>query len=140
MVMIKHKTIILLTVLMCFSSMSSSFMVMCHGSDDHIVVEPVGHNHCDRQESCETGNQNDLTGSVIALANDHDHCKDTVAISSFIVSLRKNFKLSTHKVFAANLCSKSVSIPATSFFRHLAIRSHELSSFFAPLRTVILLA
>ena len=138
--MLKQKVTILLIGLMCMNAISGLFTVRCQGFDGHIAVEPVWHDHCDRHQSSQTGNQNDLTGSVIALANDHDHCKDTVAISSFFVPLQKNIKLSTHKVLTAKLCSKLVSIPAACFFGHLTAQGHELSSFYAPLRTVIFLA
>ena len=105
--MLKQKVTILFIGLMCFNLVSGFLTVMCHGSDGHVAMEPVGHNHCERQESCETGNQNDFTVSVIAAANNHDHCKDTIAISNFIVPVRKNFKLSTHRIFTANLFLKS---------------------------------
>ena len=136
----KQKMIILLIGLTCFSSVSSFFTVICHDSDGHIAVEPVAHNHCECPESGKVSNQDRNAGLAIDSCNCHGHCTDTTATPNYIVSARKNVKPSTHKVFTANLTLKSISAHTAFFFKHMAVQSYELSSFYAPLRTVILLS
>jgi hypothetical protein len=63
-----------------------------------------------------------------------------MAASDLVVPARKNVKLSLQRVIAANIFLKSISARTTSFFGYTAARRNELSSFFAPLRTIILLA
>ena len=138
----KQKITLLLIGLMCFSSISGFFTVICHGSDGHVAVEPVVHNHCECSESGENGHRDRPAGTAIESSGDHDHehCTDTIAASNYIVSARKNLKLSAQKVFMAILSPKSVSTHTLSVFGHPVVQSHESFSFFAPLRTIILLA
>lgn len=137
--MLKQKVTILLIGLMCFSSVSGFFTVICHGSDGHIALEHVFHNHCECPEFGETGNQNTFNGIAIDVSRDHDHCKDTIATSNFFISKRKNSKLLTLKVFTTNFPLKSVSPYITSPPGYLFMKLDALSSFFTPLRTLILL-
>lgn len=136
--MLNQKTTILLLGLMCFSSVSGFYTVICLGSDGHIKVEAATHNHCPCPESGEIANQ--VVRPAIAPSISHGHCKDTLLISNYVLPARKNIKLSLHNVFTAHFFLKSISLQTTSTFGHMAVRSNELSSFFAPLRTVILLA
>ena len=139
-VMLKQKVTILLIGFMCFSSVSGFFTVICHGSDGHIAVEPVDHNHCQCPETAQTGHRDKFSWAAIGSSADHDHCVDSIATSNIIIPARKNVRLSTHKVSTANLALKSNSTSSTSFFGHWAARGYDFSSFFTPLRSVILLA
>jgi len=135
----KQKVTILLIGIVFLSPLSGFLTVICHGSDGHIAVEPLVHNHCECPEIGEAEHQDKIAGSSIESAADHGHCKDSIATSGLIFSTRKNVKTSIYKVFSANLFLKSNSTLSRSFFGYLSTRSHELSSFFTPLRTIILL-
>ena len=139
-IMIKQKVTILLTGLICFSSFSGLFTVVCHGFDGHVAVEAVGHDHCGCSEAGGNGNQREVLGAGVGLSTGHGHCRDTVAVSNFIVPAGKNIKLSPVKAFTVNHFLNSISTQATSFFGYRAAGSGEFSSFFEPLRTIILLA
>lgn len=138
-IMLNQKVTILLTGLMCFSSVSGFFTVMCHGSDGHIALEPFVHNHCECSEHSERSHQDTFAGTVIGSSATHDHCTDTIAASNMLIPVRKNVRLSLNDVFTANFFLKPKSIQTTSFLRCSGARSHELYSFFVPLRTIILL-
>ena len=140
MVMVRYKTIILLVALMSVSSATGTFTAICHGSDGHIAVEPLVHNHCECPEAGEADSQDEFAGGSIGSDTDHGHCKDSIATSNFIFSIRKNLKTSIYKVFTANLFLKSISMHNRSFLGYMAGRNDEFSSFYAPLRTVILLS
>ena len=137
MIKIKDKIITLLIALICVSPINGLFTVICYGSDGHITVEPILHNHCDCHESEGGSHQKD---SSIAFSSDHSHCKDTLAASGVVISVRKNIKTQLAKVLVQSLYQKSISNHITSFSRHPLLWNTELSSFFTPLRTVILLA
>ena len=139
-VMLKRKMTILLLGLMCFSSISGFFTVICYGSDGRVTVAPIVHNHCKCSKTAENADQDNFDGTAIGSYNGHGHCKDTLLTSSFIVPTRKNIKLSPCRVFTANIFLKSISTHATSFSVYSVLQSNELSSFFVPLRTVIILA
>jgi hypothetical protein len=125
---------------MSVSSTGGAFTAICHGSDGHIAVEPLLHNHCECPGTGEAVDQDKVAGSSIESAADHGHCRDSIAASNFIFSIRKNVKTSIHNVFSANIFLKSDSTHSKSFFGYLSAQNHDLSSFFTPLRTVILLA
>ena len=133
---------LLLIGLMCFSSVSGFFTVICHGSDGHVAVEPVVHNHCECSESGESDHRNRPAGTAIESSGDHNHkhCTDTIAADNYIVSARKNIKLSTHNVFTAMVFSKTIPSRPLSVSGRQATQGDEYVSFFAPLRTVILLS
>jgi len=138
--MIKHKIIILLSVSICFSHVNGLFTVICHGANGHIAVEPVSHNHCECHESDGSGHQKEISESGIDLSSEHSHCKDTLAASGVVFSVRKNTKTQLDKVFVQGLYQKSISNHMISSFRYPLLWNTELSSFFTPLRTVIILA
>jgi hypothetical protein len=139
-IMLKQKVTIMLTGLMFFSSISGFFTVICYGSDGHIAVEPLVHNHCECPEPDKSSHQKDSSEHCAGFSSDHGHCKDTPAMSSVVISVRKNNKLRLVKVFVQGLYQKSVSNHIKSSFSYLLSWDTELSSFFTPLRTVILLA
>lgn len=138
--MMKHKIIILLSVSMCFSPVNGLFMVICHGANGHIAVEPVFHNHCDCHEPEGGSNQKDSSESSIDFSSEHSHCKDTLAISGLVISDRKNIKPQPAKLSAQSLYQKSVYDQTISSFRNHLLWNTEFSSFFTPLESIILLA
>jgi len=138
-IMLKCNPTILLIALMCISSTSGAFTAICHGSDGHIAVEPLVHNHCACSKASQADSHEFAGGSIVSV-DDHGHCKDSIATSSYIFSTRKNVKTSIHKAFSANLFLNSAPTHSRSLSGYLAAESNELSSFYTPLRTVILLA
>ena len=138
--MIKDKVISLLIALLCISSTSGSFTVICYGSDGHISVEPIFHDHCDCPESGVDSHQQDSSKTGVGLSSDHSHCTDTPTTSSVVISVRKNIKPQPAKIFVQGISQKLISNHMASSFRYPISWYTELSSFFAPLRTVILLA
>jgi hypothetical protein len=136
----KDKVIMLLMALLCVGPISGSFAVMCCGSDGHVAVEPIFHDHCDCPEADESGGQTDSDGSLIPSSDGHCHCEDAPITSDAVLSVRDNTKLEVPKVFVQDLCQKSTSDCMTNPFSCPLSWSAELSSFFAPLRTIILLA
>ena len=134
--MLKRKVTILLIGLMCFSSVSGFFTVICYGSDGHVAVESAGHNHCE----CDENEGQERAAVRLIESADHDHCMDAIAISNITASTQKNIKLSTYKVFRATLFLQTVSTHTASGRGYSIATSDALSSFFTPLETVILLA
>lgn len=137
--MLMQKVTIMLMGLMCFSSISGFFCV-CHGSDGHIALELAVHNHCNCTKIGETNNQNEFSNTVISSLTDHCHCRDFTTASNTIISEGKNGRFSTHKVLTANLFQKPISTYSLSIFRYIIAQDSELSSFYTPLQTVIILA
>lgn len=138
--MLKQKATILLIGILCFSPVSGLFAVICHGSDGYITVEPVNHNHCECPKTVQTGNQDKFAGTAIGSSTDHDHCKDTLVTSNLVVPVRKSIKFQTREVSTVNFLLKPFSSHTASFSGNLSAWRTEFSSFFMPLRTVILLA
>jgi hypothetical protein len=133
--MLQRKAIICLLGLMCFSPVSGFLMVICHGSDGHMAVELAVHDHC---ECPEAGSSGEFAFVAVGSQTDHEHCEDTIATSSVVVGVRKNIKQSIHKILTANLSPES-DTSDSSFNHSLARRGCGLSSFYRPLRTVIIL-
>ena len=138
--MLKQKMTILLIGLTCISPVSGFFMVICHGSDGHVAVEPLFHNHCECPETDQNGKQDKYAGTTISLSVDHEHCKDTIVTPNVLLPKRKNVKPSTLKISIAKFTPKPILTYTSSFFRCFTTQSNELSSFYTPLRTVIFLA
>jgi len=138
--MIRQKIITTLIGLMCFSLISGSFTVICHGSDGHQAIEPVLHNHCECPESDVSDQHKDERGSGSFLSTDHNHCKDVPATSIFSISLRKNNNFQYDKILVKSLYQNETSGYMLSCFRCSLSRNVDLSSFFTPLLSVILLA
>jgi len=70
-IMQKQKVTILLIGLMCFSSVCGFSTVICRGSDGHIAVEPVVHNHCECPETTLADHQDKVAGAAIVSSADH---------------------------------------------------------------------
>jgi len=137
--MLTRKVTIWLLGLMCLSPVTGFLTVVCHGSDGHIGIESVTHNHCPCPETTETGNQDKFAAPAIHSSADHGHCRDTTAASSIVISARKNVKLSTQKILISHISRKVDAADASSDIG-LAAYSNTSSAFHTPLRTVILLA
>jgi hypothetical protein len=125
---------------LCISYVSGFFTVICHGSDGHIAVEALVHNHCECPRNVQISEEDNFAETLIDSSSDHDHCRDTLATSYLAVPAQKKIKRSTHKVLTANLFQKSIANYATCFSGYLTAQSYKSASFFAPLRTVIFLA
>ena len=138
--MLKQRVTILLIGLMCLSSVSGFFKVTCHGSDGHVAVEPVFHNHCECPEPEHTDNRNDSSESGADFSFEHSHCKDTITASDFYVLAQKNQKTTLLKIITTNYFLKSVSSNISLHLRYSDTRHDQFSPFFTHLRTVILLA
>jgi hypothetical protein len=138
--MLKQKATILLIGLMCFSSVSGFFKVTCHGSDGHIAEEPLFHNHCQCPEPEPGDNLNHSSESHADLSIEHSHCKDTITAWDFYVLAQKNRLTSLLKIVAGNSFFKSISFDISLYLRDSDTKHVQLSPFFTPLRTVILLA
>ncbi len=138
-VMLNQKITILLLWLMYFSSVNGFSTVICRGADGHIAVEPAAHNHCECPRDGKADEQN-VFGAVVEACVGHNSCTDTLPNSNYVVPVRQTIKVPTHKVLTAIPFLKSISIHTTSFFGYLVAQRNELSSFFMPLQTVIILA
>jgi len=135
--MLKRQMTILLIGLMCLSSVSGFSTVICQGSNGHIAVEPAFHNHC---QSSESTHQDEFSHQESDSPTGHNHCKDSISTSNYIVLKIENIKLLTHKIVQQNPILKSVSAHTTFSFGYVITKRDELSSFFEPLKTVVLLA
>lgn len=138
--MLKRKVTILLAGLMCISFVNGFPAVICHGPDGHVAIEPPAHNHCECSETAQDEKQTTYTGATIDFSANHEHCKDTVVIPNVLLTIRKNVKPSTSKIFIAKLTPKAILAYTHSFLSRFATQSGELSSFHTPLRSIILLA
>ena len=138
------KTTLFLLLLMCFSSVSGFFSVICHGSDGHVTVESVAHGHCQCPDTDDHGQENQGERSfdlmTVRPATDHDHCKDTLATSDFVIPERKSSQSTSQKNVAANLLESLSLTQTTSESGCLASINIDLSAFYTPLSTIILLA
>lgn len=130
---------IMVAGLICLSSISGLFTVVCQTADGHRAVEPVWHNHCDCSEADGGSHQENTSKAGIDISSDHSHCRDSLVTSNVIMSVRK-IRPQVVKVFVQNLYQKLITEHITSAFRYPVLWNTELSSFFTPLRTVILLA
>ena len=136
--MLKQNVTILLIGLMCLSTASGSFTVICRGSDGHIAAEPAFHDHCPPSEIFPAPDQ-DNSAAATCSSTDHDHCQDSLPTSNLIMPGQKKVRLSTPKDFAPNVILSSAPVPALSFFTSFLGQRRELSSFCEPLRTIIIL-
>lgn len=138
--MFKKKVTIMFVGLMCFSSVSGFLTVICQGSDGHVAVEALVHDHCECPETDEGGHHNGVVAAMAVSSADHDHCKDYVVGSGIIIQTRESIQFPSHKVFSANFILKQFSTHTPSVFSCSSAWSNEVSSFYAPLRTIVLLA
>ena len=135
--MLRQKTTLLFIGLMCLSSVSHIFMVMCHDSERHVAVKFMVHNQCDRSETHE---QDQFGWTEFGYCGSHNHCVDALLASNLFIGSQKDIKLLAHSVLIANTLLGLTPVQATSFSGYLTIKDHSFSPFFEPLRTLVLLA
>ncbi|MHC5082554.1 MAG: hypothetical protein ACYTET_01250 [Planctomycetota bacterium] len=133
-------TTFLLLGLMCFSSVSGFLTVICHGSDGHVAVEPVAHDHCQCPETDTHDDRQAPVEGAIYSADCLEDCQDILAADSFVVSKRKNVRSASEKSIVATFSQPLDVTQATTFSGYLASQSHDLYSFHVPIRTIVLLA
>lgn len=133
--MLKRKMTILLIGAMFFGPVGGFLSVICRGSDGHIAVEPVVHDHC---ECSEAGDGERPAGATTELSGQHGHCRDSIATSNAIAPAGKKVKRSIEKIATAEVFHKANAVDASSGFS-LTTNSNDVSSFHGPLRTIILL-
>jgi hypothetical protein len=138
--MLKQKMTILLIGLMCLSSASGLFRVICHGSDGHIAIEPAGHEHCECPETAPINNHDTLAKTLIGAHAKHAHCRDVLATLDVVLPAQKNITLSIDTIFTTNPSQNPTLNRTTCHFTHPAIAwLCKLSVFYEPLRTIVLL-
>ena len=132
----KFRTTILLITLVCIALPNSGALVLCHGADGHAAIESALHNHC--ESDAEHGENDGEHGHGHSLAQTHNHCSDTMLTTNIIVSEQKNTS-KINEALANNICQFcwGSSANAASKIRCWNIES---TSFFTPLRTIVLLA
>jgi hypothetical protein len=138
--MLKQKITILLVTLICISFLGGLFTVICHGSDGHVAIETSVHSHCECPETDQNNERNKYGETTRVFSVDHEHCKHTTLAPNVLIPIRKNIKPAISKIFIAELTLKPVLAQTPSFFGCFAAYSSELSSFYTPLRSIILLA
>lgn len=139
--MTKQKLTILLIGIMCLSPVSGLCAVLCHCSDGYVAVTPLFGSLCECPQSDVNGIAARLSDeSFIESSNDHDCCKDSVAPSNIIVFTQKNTAFPISKVITAYVLVKPISSQTSHLTGSLSAGCTKLSSFFLPLRTVILLS
>jgi len=138
----REKTItILLIVLMCINSVSGYSMVMCHGQDGHVGLEPIDHNHCDcyGEHELHKTNQDESSKIPEGVSFDHHHCNDNLVLLDIYLLKQKDIKVSVQKVLNENTLFSDIA-SYNDYYRNSAISDIDnLSEFFTPLQTIILL-
>ena len=137
--MCKRNVTVLIIALMCFSPVTGSFTVMCHNADGHVALEPAIHNHCVCPDFGETALRNGFAESAAEPSRDHRHCIDIPLTSNILISVQKNHKLPINKVSICSAYQSEMNSYAASSFPCLFSRDAEWTSFFTPLRTIVLL-
>jgi len=138
--MFKQKVAIMFVGLLCFSSVTGFSTVICHGSDGHVALEALVHDHCECPETDEGGRHNEVAVTMAVSSADHGHCIDYMAGSDLIIQTRGTIQFPSHKVFTANFILKQTSAHTPSVFSRFFTWNNDTSSFYAPLRTIVLLA
>lgn len=114
--------------------------VLCFGADGHVELEPVFHNHCDHPVHSDASVQNQHSHETSHEKGKHcQPCVD-VAISFGLAKISHMPKQlnPTSPVAAANVIADTDKINCSAF--HLISNTSVDTSYFTPLRTVILLA
>lgn len=125
---------VLLAGLICVSSGSGFFAVICYGADGHVAVEAIVHNHC----ACPQPDESNSAKTFIGLYAEHEHCKDTLAPSNPLLVKHKS-KYSSGNIFSTTLVVKHAAVCDYPFLGRFADQSNPFPSFYTPLRTVVLL-
>ncbi|MHC4087086.1 MAG: hypothetical protein ACYSU5_18035 [Planctomycetota bacterium] len=114
--------------------------VLCFGADGHVELEPAFHNHCDHPVHYHASEKNQHSHEA-----DHEkgkHCEPCVDIPVSIdlakISHMPEQSNPTSPVPAANVIADTDTIKCSEFY--LISNISDDTSYFTPLRTVILLA
>ncbi len=137
--MLNRNMIILIIGLMGVGSINAFITVTCYGSDGHIAVELLGHNHCMCPQTSEAGHVDKSAGGVETFAICHEHCRDTTVSSTLFIVAKKNVRFFAHNTVTASSILQSISNSSLSCTGNSSFGGDTLTSFFVPLRTVILL-
>ena len=137
-----RKITFLLIGLILISSLSGYNTVICYGSDGHICVESVNHSHCDSiDENEHTLNINDIHSKFSDyLSISHSHCNDTLIKQYFyLTKSNQNNKLISK---AASFYIKNINYECVSTNPLIVkiIKNQDISDFFIPLESIVILA
>ncbi len=114
--------------------------VLCFGADGHVELEPAFHKHCDHPVHCHDSDQNQHSHE--AGHEKGKHCEPCVDIPISIglakISHMPEQSSPTSPVPAANVIADTDKINCSTF--HLISNTSVDTSYFTPLRTVIMLA
>ena len=133
----KFRTTILLAALVCIALPNSGALVLCHGDDGHAAVESVLHDHC--PSDGEHGENEAAHGHGTSLAQTHTHCSDTMLTTNIAVSEQKTVSKSKQAA-ANNICQNLGGSSANAASKIRSCWNIESTSFFTPLRTIVLLS
>jgi hypothetical protein len=114
--------------------------VLCFGADGHVELEPAFHKHCDHLVHYHASEQNQHSHEPGHEKGKHcEPCVD-IPISMGLAKISHTPKRSnpTSPVPAANVIADTDKINCSAF--HLISNTSVDTSYFTPLRTVILLA
>ncbi len=114
-------------------------IVICHGNDGHISVEPADHNHCDcpLQEDSNSDLINNDTEIINTLSIDHIHCTDTSRVSTLYATKPVNTKSPILKILSSDIYCILNTVPTYSLNGY---STSIFENFFIPLQTIVLLA
>jgi uncharacterized membrane protein len=133
----KLRTTILLAALVGIVFSSSVSTVLCQGDDGHKAIETSLHNHC--PSHAEHGENDGEHGHGRSLAQTHNHCSDTVLTTNLVVSEQKTVS-KTKLTVANNISQKMSDSSANAASKINNCWNIESTSFFTPLRTIVLLS
>jgi hypothetical protein len=138
--MAKDNVITLLAALVFAGPISGSMSVVCYGHNGRITVEPLIHDHCDcpAPDAAGRGAGSGEPGTEPSTA--HAHCEDVPAMPGAFTAVDKGGQPKTAKAVSKGLCRKPVPDNTVFSRRFPFSQSIDFPAFFAPLRTVILLA
>lgn len=131
----KRNVTLLLMGLILISPLSCLFAVVCQGSDGHVAIEVAIHDHCacDSETATDSPTFGDSSSS-------HSHCIDTSVEADYLTTSRKNLIFTAHCHFSALPNTSQISIISLSSTEHPKTLTNDRSTFYAPLRTIILLS
>lgn len=136
---LRKKCMVVLICLMIIGNLAQG-TVLCFGANGHVEFEPAFHNHCDHPVHYHASNQNQQFHQA---GHEKDrHCLPCVDIPISIDLAKISHMLKqlnpTSTIPAANLIADTDKTSWSEF--HLISGTSVDTSYFTPLRTVILLA
>ena len=138
----RRKTASLLIGLMFICSISGYSTVICHGSDGHVSIEYVNHNHCECSDEHESSSEIQDTHPQIPdhLSFNHVHCNDIpIALNLYLTKSNTPdtliAKALTFVYYKANTRYTNNILDISNISN-----SHNLPNFFIPLESIVILA